>query len=284
MRRATLTDGGSHDDHYHERTSQRDLVHGGLRHRRLRIGADAGRQARSRQELTGSSRTGAGRAVRAGRAELGAQQARGRAGRGRQARRGRRRAARRPGGRRRTAGRVHGARQATGAARQRDGRVTARPAQGDAAQGCRRRQHGDAADLACPAGARPADHAATAAMRGPVMKQLYIALAAVLTLSFIGACETKPQDSGLLTQARSAVAQAEADPNVSKYAPNELERARRLLTNAEGAAKEKGADDTVTSHYAYLATQMARISEQRAHEQVATARIKAGEVERQQIL
>jgi len=116
------------------------------------------------------------------------------------------------------------------------------------------------------------------------MKQLYIALAAVLTLSFIGACETKPQDSGLLTQARSAVAQAEADPNVSKYAPNELERARRLLTNAEGAAKEKGADDTVTSHYAYLATQMARISEQRAHEQVATARIKAGEVERQQIL
>jgi len=116
------------------------------------------------------------------------------------------------------------------------------------------------------------------------MKQLYLAFAVVLTLSFIGACETKPPESGLLTQARNAVSQAEADPNVAKYAPTELERARRLLVNAEGAAKEKGADDKITAHYAYLATQMARISGQRAQEQVATARIKQGEVERQQIL
>lgn len=116
------------------------------------------------------------------------------------------------------------------------------------------------------------------------MKHLYMAFAAALTLSLLGACETKPHDSGLLTQARNAVSQAESDPNVTKYAPTELERARRLLVNAEGAAKDKGPENTITSHYAYLATQMARISQQRAEEQVATARIKAGEVERQQIL
>jgi outer membrane protein OmpA-like peptidoglycan-associated protein len=71
---------------------------------------------------------------------------------------------------------------------------------------------------------------------------------------------------------------------VSKYAPTELDKARKLLINAEGAAKAKGANDPNASHYAYLATQMARVAEQRAHEQTSVARIKAGEGERQQIL
>jgi outer membrane protein OmpA-like peptidoglycan-associated protein len=97
-------------------------------------------------------------------------------------------------------------------------------------------------------------------------------------------CETAPETSGVLEEARSAVNAAEADPNVTKYAPTELDRARKLLVNAEGAAKEKGAKDKTASHYAYLATQMARISQQRAQEQVATARVKAGETERQKIL
>ncbi len=90
--------------------------------------------------------------------------------------------------------------------------------------------------------------------------------------------------TAVLEQARSAVAQAESDPNVTKYAPTELDRARKLLINAEGAAKEKGAKDKSAAHYAYLTTQMARIAQQRAQEQVATTRIKAGETERQQIL
>jgi outer membrane protein OmpA-like peptidoglycan-associated protein len=97
-------------------------------------------------------------------------------------------------------------------------------------------------------------------------------------------CETAPETSGVLDDARSAVSTAEADPNVTKYAPTELDRARKLLVNAEGAAKEKGAKDKTTAHYAYLATQMARISQQRAQEQAATARVKAGETERQKIL
>jgi outer membrane protein OmpA-like peptidoglycan-associated protein len=118
------------------------------------------------------------------------------------------------------------------------------------------------------------------------MKRTVAALTAssIVTLLALSGCETAPKDGGLLPEARNAVAHAEADPNVSKYAATELDRARKLLTNAEGAAKDKGATDKVASHYAYLATQMARIAEQRANEQVATARIKAGEVDRQQIL
>ncbi len=118
------------------------------------------------------------------------------------------------------------------------------------------------------------------------MKRTIAALTAssIATLLALSACETAPQDGGLLPEARNAVAQAEADPNVAKYAATELTRARQLLVNAEDAARQKGAADKVASHYAYLATQMSRIAEQRAHEQVATARIKAGEGDRQAIL
>jgi len=118
------------------------------------------------------------------------------------------------------------------------------------------------------------------------MKRLILGLTAtsLTTLLALAACETAPRDGGLLPDARNAVAHAEQNPNVTQYAPTELDRARKLLMNAEDSAKDKGPSDKVASHYAYLATQMARIAEQRADEQVAMARIKSGETERQQIL
>jgi outer membrane protein OmpA-like peptidoglycan-associated protein len=119
-------------------------------------------------------------------------------------------------------------------------------------------------------------------MMRPKVSWTVVAVTTAL-LGMVG-CETAPETSGVLDEARSAVSTAEADPNVTKYAPTELDRARKLLVNAEGAAKEKGAKDKSTAHYAYLATQMARISQQRAQEQAATARVKAGETERQKIL
>lgn len=112
----------------------------------------------------------------------------------------------------------------------------------------------------------------------------WIAVAVSSALLGLAGCETAPENSAGLEQARTAVREAEANPNVAKYAPTELDRARKLLANAEGSAKEKGARDKTAAHFAYLATQMARISQQRAQEQVATARVKAGETERQKIL
>ena len=115
-------------------------------------------------------------------------------------------------------------------------------------------------------------------------KRSLVAVAVASALLGLAACETTPDSSALLEQARTAVTQAESDPNVTKYAPTELDRARKLLINAEGAAKDKGAKDATASHYAYLTTQMARIAQQRAQEQQATARVKSGETERQKIL
>jgi outer membrane protein OmpA-like peptidoglycan-associated protein len=116
------------------------------------------------------------------------------------------------------------------------------------------------------------------------MKTNLIAAAVAASLLGLQGCETTPKTNATLDAARAAVQAAESDPNVPKYAPTEIARARSLLVNAEGAAKEKGANDKTAAHYAYLATQHAHIAEQRAQEQLAIARVKAGEVERQQIL
>jgi len=111
-----------------------------------------------------------------------------------------------------------------------------------------------------------------------------LALGAAAVLLVVAACETAPKEDPQLAQARSSVAQAEADPNVAQYAATEIDRARKLLGSAEGAAKDRGVHDAVTVQYAYLATQMARIAEQHAHEQVAMAHVRSGDVERQKIL
>jgi outer membrane protein OmpA-like peptidoglycan-associated protein len=106
----------------------------------------------------------------------------------------------------------------------------------------------------------------------------------LLLIAGIAGCASTPEVSEVLTEAREAVSQAGSNPHVTRHAPTELDRARTLLTNAEGAAKEHGATHPMATHYAYLATQTARIAEQRARQQVAIASVKAGETERQKIL
>jgi outer membrane protein OmpA-like peptidoglycan-associated protein len=95
-----------------------------------------------------------------------------------------------------------------------------------------------------------------------------------------GATPAKPEAD--LARARAAVTRAEADPGVAKLAASELERARTLLAEAEHSMA--GRHEAMATHYAYLATQTARIAEQRAREQIAMARVQAGELERAQLL
>lgn len=108
--------------------------------------------------------------------------------------------------------------------------------------------------------------------------------AVLLAGIFAAGCETAPEIDSTVVQARSAVEKAAADPSVAKYAPAELERARNLLASAESAGQDGGSERRAAAHYAYLATQTARIAEQRAQQQLAAARIEAGASERQQII
>jgi len=98
----------------------------------------------------------------------------------------------------------------------------------------------------------------------------------------LGACVSMPQPNAALESARSAVRTAEADPNVNKYAPLDLDRARKDLSIAEEANMHHR-DDQVDQP-AYLATQNARLAQAHAAAKADDARVAAGQIERDQIM
>jgi outer membrane protein OmpA-like peptidoglycan-associated protein len=102
-----------------------------------------------------------------------------------------------------------------------------------------------------------------------------------LTLA-LGACVTVPQPNPALESARAAVQTAEMDPNVNKYAPLDLDRAKKDLGVAEQAALDHREGDVEQS--AYLAAQNARIAQAHGAAKADDARVAAGQAERDRIL
>lgn len=98
----------------------------------------------------------------------------------------------------------------------------------------------------------------------------------------LGACASLPQSNPALDSARIAVQAAEADPNVNRYAPLDLEKARKDLSIAEDAALHH--HDDAVSQPAYLATQNARIAQAHAAAKADDARVAAGQTERERIM
>jgi outer membrane protein OmpA-like peptidoglycan-associated protein len=98
----------------------------------------------------------------------------------------------------------------------------------------------------------------------------------------LSACATMPQPNAALEDARAAVQTAEADPNVIKYAPLDLDRAKKDLSAADDAAlHHRGAE---IAQAAYLATQNARIAQAHGAAKADDARVAAGQTERDQIM
>jgi outer membrane protein OmpA-like peptidoglycan-associated protein len=95
------------------------------------------------------------------------------------------------------------------------------------------------------------------------------------------ACATTPKPNAALEDAHAAVAAAEADPNVIKYAALDLDAAKKDLAAADGAAAQHK-DDLVTQP-AYLATQNAHIAQAHAAAKADDVRVAAGQAERDQI-
>jgi outer membrane protein OmpA-like peptidoglycan-associated protein len=98
----------------------------------------------------------------------------------------------------------------------------------------------------------------------------------------LGACATMPQPNAALETARAAVQSAEADPNVNKFAPLDLDRARKDLSLAEDASLHH--KDAEVDQPAYLATQNARLAQAHAAAKADDARVAAGQIERDQIM
>jgi outer membrane protein OmpA-like peptidoglycan-associated protein len=98
----------------------------------------------------------------------------------------------------------------------------------------------------------------------------------------LGACATMPQPNAALETARAAVQTAEGDANVNKYAPLDLDRARKDLSLAEDASLHH--KDAEVDQPAYLATQNARLAQAHAAAKADDARVAAGQIERDQIM
>jgi outer membrane protein OmpA-like peptidoglycan-associated protein len=98
----------------------------------------------------------------------------------------------------------------------------------------------------------------------------------------LGACATMPETNPALESARAAVQAAETDPNVNKYAPLDLDRAKKDLGAAEQAALDHR--DADVAQAAYLAAQNARIAQAHGAAKADDARVAAGQGERDRIM
>jgi outer membrane protein OmpA-like peptidoglycan-associated protein len=93
--------------------------------------------------------------------------------------------------------------------------------------------------------------------------------------TMLGACATAPQRNDQLEQARAEVQALSADPLAQQAASSDLDQARTSLNQADSAFQQKLPPEKV-SQLAYLALRHAqageaRISEQRARQEVAKA-------------
>jgi outer membrane protein OmpA-like peptidoglycan-associated protein len=98
----------------------------------------------------------------------------------------------------------------------------------------------------------------------------------------LGACASMPQPNAALETARTEVHTAEADPNVNRYAPLDLEAAKKDLAVAENAYQHN--KDAEVGQPAYMATQNARLAQAHAAAKADDARVAAGQSERDQIM
>jgi outer membrane protein OmpA-like peptidoglycan-associated protein len=106
-------------------------------------------------------------------------------------------------------------------------------------------------------------------------------ISAISIILAISACASVPKSNPALESARSAIAAAQADPNVSKYAALDLHTARGELDEAEAAAARH--DETGISQPAYLAAQTAHLAQLKASAKADDARVADGKADRDQI-
>lgn len=119
------------------------------------------------------------------------------------------------------------------------------------------------------------------------MKLFSSPLMLLLGVSVVGlqlfGCSPAVRENVLLDQARSAFAAAQADPDVQKNAPLELQKAKDDLEKAETSLKE-GAEAPEVEHFAYLAKQRSAIAREAANVKLAEQAVDAASAERSTVL
>lgn len=115
------------------------------------------------------------------------------------------------------------------------------------------------------------------------MKLISSPLMLLLGVSVVGGlmfgCSPAVRENALLEQARSAFAKAQADPDVQKNAPLELQKAKVDLEKAEKSLKE-GAEAPEVEHFAYLAKQRTAIAREATNVKLAEQAVDVAGAER----
>lgn len=103
-----------------------------------------------------------------------------------------------------------------------------------------------------------------------------------LAVLLMSGCATKIENP-MLTSARENFTKVQADPDVNKYSPLELQDAKDAFEKAERIA-QAGADSAEVEHYAYMAKQKALISGEVAAMKVADKEVEIASAERNRVL
>jgi outer membrane protein OmpA-like peptidoglycan-associated protein len=114
------------------------------------------------------------------------------------------------------------------------------------------------------------------------VKYTTLSITAIASTALLAACASTPKRVEQLEQARSDVQTLQQDPLAQQAASQELDNARKSLTQAENALKEGEREDVL--HYSYLASQQARTGQERLDEMRAREAVTQGEAERNRVL
>ena len=113
----------------------------------------------------------------------------------------------------------------------------------------------------------------------PLMHMLGVLIVGLL----IFGCTPAVQKNALLEESRSAYAEAQADPDVQKNAPLDLQKAKINLDQAEELLNQ-GAEAREVEHFAYLAKQRTAIAQETTNVKLAEQALDAASEERNKIL
>jgi len=103
-----------------------------------------------------------------------------------------------------------------------------------------------------------------------------------LAVLLMSGCATKTENP-MLTSARENFIKVQADPDVNRYSPLELQDAKVAFEKAERIS-QAGADSAEVEHLAYMAKQKARISSEVAAMKIADKEVEVASAERNRVL
>lgn len=116
-------------------------------------------------------------------------------------------------------------------------------------------------------------------MNAPMTFRIPIALALLLALA---ACSTAPRRNAAMDDARSLHQRAQSNPEVARYAADEMARADEALASAERAWSTRKPESEV-NHLAYMAGRHVSIAEATAASRTSQAAVDGAAAERDQL-